>query len=264
MKLPPSAIERVNTRVNILGVGASPITMADAVEIIEYWSENRIKNYVCVMPAHSIMDCFEDKDIRGIFNTSGMATPDGMAIVWLLKLRGYQYVERVYGPDLMLAVLNKTQSSKKRHFLLGGTCEVQVKLQEKIHTLFPRAIISGGYSPAFGSLTQAENEKIIQKINKASADFLWVGLGSPKQEKWMAENLHKVNTPVLIGVGAAFDFISGNKPQAPHWIQRSGLEWLFRLISEPARLWKRYIHYPKFVILVLLQLIGLKEFPIEE
>lgn len=264
MKQPLSAIDRAKIRVNILGVGASPITMADAIMIIEHWIQNRTKNYICVMPAHSVMDCLEDKAVRRVFNNSGMTTPDGMAIVWLLKLHGYHFVERVYGPDLMVAMLKETQSTRRRHFLLGGTEEVQVKLQEKIHSLFPNSLISGNYSPTFGPITQLENEKIIQEVNKANADILWVGLGSPKQEKWMAENLHKVNAPVLIGVGAAFDFISGNKPQAPLWIQRSGLEWLFRLISEPARLWKRYIRYPKFVILVLLQLIGLKKFPIEE
>lgn len=258
------ALIRLNTRVNILGVGANPIRMDDALFQIGHWIKNKQKHYVCVMPAHAVMDCFESNEIRSVFNKSGMVTPDGMAIVWLLKLHGYRDVERVYGPDLMLAALDASQEKGWKHFLFGGTEEVLRRLAQTVNTKFPKAVLCGHYSPPFGSISPDEEQRIIQSINQANADILWVGLGSPKQEKWMAENIKAINASVLIGVGAAFDFISGEKSQAPRWMQKSGLEWLFRLFSEPGRLWKRYIRYPKFAILAILQLMKIKNFPLEE
>ena len=249
------------SRGNILGVNVSAINMDQALKIIDDWIERREQNYVCVTPAHGVMDCQYQPELREIFNKSGLTTPDGMAIVWLLKLRGFHHVSRVYGPDLMLAVCNHSPAMGYRHFLYGGNPNVPEALAFNLQSRFPGLNIVGTYSPPFHPLTIEEDSKIVEMINYAQPDVVWVGLSTPKQELWMAEHSGKINAPVMIGVGAAFDFLSGNKKQAPRWIQRNGLEWLYRLYTEPARLWRRYIQYPVFVILVLAQLMGLKKYP---
>jgi N-acetylglucosaminyldiphosphoundecaprenol N-acetyl-beta-D-mannosaminyltransferase len=248
------------SRYNILGVLVSAINMRIAVDAVRGWIERGEKNYVCVSPAHSIMDAYQDGSFRVILNRSGLTTPDGMAIVWLLKIAGYRDVSRVYGPDLMQAVSEESLKHGWTHFLYGGAPGVAERLSEALKTQFPGLKISGTYCPPFRPLTSEEDQEIVATINSASPDIVWVGIGSPKQERWMVEHLGRVKAPVLIGVGAAFDYLSGAKKQAPRWIQGSGLEWLFRFASEPRRLWKRYIEYPYFVLLVIAQLTGLKKF----
>ncbi len=255
-----SAAETFASRENILGVLISAIDMPQALSTIESWITTRDPHYVTVSPAHAVMDASRDPELRRIFNTSGMTTPDGMSIVWLLKLRGYHHVERVYGPDLMLETCQFGISRQWRHFFYGGEPAVAETLAEKLGSQFPGLQVAGTYTPPFRPLTLEEDEEIIKYINNAEADIIWVGLGSPKQEYWMAEHLGKINAPVMIGVGAAFDFLAGTKPQAPRWIQRSGLEWLFRFVNEPRRLWPRYRQYPRFFLLAVAQLIGLMKF----
>jgi N-acetylglucosaminyldiphosphoundecaprenol N-acetyl-beta-D-mannosaminyltransferase len=152
----------------------------------------------------------------------------------------------------------------RRHYLYGGDAETQRRMEELLRARFPGAVIAGRDAPPFRELTLDEDEQAVRAINQARPDVLWVGLGSPKQERWMASHLGRVEAPVMIGVGAAFDFLSGRKPQAPLWIQRNGLEWLFRLVTEPRRLWPRYRKYPLFVVLALAQLVGLAHFPMDE
>jgi N-acetylglucosaminyldiphosphoundecaprenol N-acetyl-beta-D-mannosaminyltransferase len=170
----------------------------------------------------------------------------------------------VYGPDLLLEACRFGLSLGWRHFFYGGEAGVAAALAAKLAGQYPGLRIAGIYSPPFRPLTEVEDQEVLRLINDSGADIVWVGLGSPKQEYWMAEHLGKLHAPVMIGVGAAFDFLSGQKPQAPRWIQRSGLEWLFRLATEPRRLWPRYRQYPKFVLLALGQLLGLEHYPIEE
>lgn len=248
-------------RANILGVLISPISMRQALETIASWIENRDPHYVTVTPAHAVMDAYEDSELRRIFNASGMTTPDGMAIVLLLKLRGYRRVSRVYGPDLMLETCRAGLETGYRHFLYGGAEGVADALAGKLCTRFAGLAVVGTYAPPFRDLTEAEDRSIVNRINSARPDIVWVGLSTPKQERWMAAHLGRIEAPVMIGVGAAFDFLSGTKPQAPRWMQRSGLEWLFRLATEPRRLWPRYRQYPQFVFLAAAQLLGLKRFP---
>jgi len=240
----------------ILGVGVNPVNMQVAVNGISIWISNNSKNYVCVTPAHSIMDAQNDPEFNQILNHSGMTTPDGMAVVWLLKLHGFKYVSRVYGPDLMLAVCEESIKHGWGHFFYGGAPGVAEKLIGNLQTRFPGLKVSGVYSPPYRTLTLEEDRQITESINMAHPDIVWVGISSPKQEKWMADHIDRLNAPVLIGVGAAFDFLSGNKRQAPRWIQRSGLEWLFRFTQEPTRLWRRYIQYPRFILLNICQLLG--------
>ena len=247
-------------RSNILGVGINAISISDLVESTHRWIENKTCTYVCVVPAHSIMACWQDPGLRLIFNQSGLSTPDGMSVVWILKLMGHKEVGRVYGPDIMLALCEYGLEKKYSHFLFGGEPGVADALASQLADKFDDLQITGTHSPPFRKLTNEEDQAEIDKINSANPEIVWVGLSSPKQERWMAEHLGKIDAPVMIGVGAAFDFLSGSKPQAPRWMQRFGLEWLFRFLTEPRRLWPRYRKYPLFVWLVLLQMLGIRKY----
>ncbi len=251
-------------RVNILGVGISAINMGQTLAAFDEWIRNKSQRYVCVTPAHAVMDCYRDPALRRIFNASGLTTPDGMAIVWLLRLRGQQGVSRVYGPDLMLNICGLSVEKGWRHFLYGGEPGVAECLKSKLEAEYQGIQIAGIYSPPFRRLTEEEESELIHSINSARADIVWVGISSPKQERWMSEHLGIVGASVMVGVGAAFDFLSGRKPQAPRWAQRLGLEWAFRLFTEPKRLWPRYSQYPLFVLLVLAQFLGLRRYSLAE
>ena len=252
------------TRANILGVGISPIDMEAALNAIAGKIESNQKDFICVVPAHTVMDCLADLALCRIVNSSGIATPDGMSIVWLLRLKGYARVHRVYGPDLLLAACERGLVHSWRHYFYGGAAGVAQSLVEKLSVRLPGLQVAGMYTPPFRQHTEEEDRQVVWEINDAAADIVWVALGSPKQEYWMSEHLGKIQAPVMIGVGAAFDYISGRKRQAPDWIQRSGFEWFYRWLSEPRRLWPRYRQYPKFVLLALAQLAGVRKFPLEK
>lgn len=248
------------TKKSILGVGVSQVNMQSAIRQIEQWVRSRQPVYVTVTPAHAIMDCYRKPELRAIFNASGMTTPDGMGVVWILRLMGCRTVQRVYGPDLMLAACERSLQTGWRHYFYGGSPEVLDKLRARLSERYPGLVIAGAYAPPFRELNDQEDREVIERINAANADIVWVGIGSPRQEIWMNKHLGRLNAPVQIGVGAAFDFHSGRKKQAPRWIQRSGFEWLFRLLTEPGRLWKRYIQYPIFILLVIGQLLGIQKY----
>jgi N-acetylglucosaminyldiphosphoundecaprenol N-acetyl-beta-D-mannosaminyltransferase len=244
-------------RVNILNVGVSALNITQALDIIGGWIGKRQPNYVCVTGVHGVMESQRDENLRHIHNSAGLVTPDGMPLVWLSRLRGRSDVARVYGPDLMLALCERSISKGYRHFLYGGTEDALEQLVGNLERRFPGLQIVGKYSPPFRPLTDEEDDQIVQMINEASPDIVWVGLSTPKQERWMAAHMRRLTTPVLLGVGAAFDFHAGLKKQAPRWMQRSGLEWLFRLATEPRRLGPRYlVNNPLFVLLVLRQMLG--------
>ncbi len=228
-------------RLNLLGVKVSEVTIPLAVDIIDGWIRSHRKVYVCVAPVSTLVDCQKNDDYKNIVNRAGMVTPDGMPVVWLGKASGSRVIERTYGPDLMLALTQAGQTKKYRHFFYGGQPETMDLLGKKLKAKFPDVNIVGKYSPVFVPYAQQESREIIDLINKIKPDILWVGLGSPKQDFWMSLHRSLLEVPVMIGVGAAFDFISGVKPQAPLWMQKSSLEWVFRLLSEPRRLWKRYL-----------------------
>jgi len=261
-ELPP-AETRQHVRGNILGIGVSAINMTDALVTIDGWVKRREPNYVVVTPAHAVMNGYRDPELRGIFNASGLTTPDGMAIVWALRLQGHRRVSRVYGPDLMQEVCRQGVDQGYRHFLYGGEPGVAEQLADRLTGQFPRLRIAGTYGPPFGELAPEEDRVTVERINASQPDIVWVGLGSPRQEFWMAAHLERISAPVMIGVGAAFDFLSGRKPQAPRWMQRSGLEWLFRLATEPRRLWPRYRQYPWFVVLLAAQAMKLIHVPLD-
>jgi N-acetylglucosaminyldiphosphoundecaprenol N-acetyl-beta-D-mannosaminyltransferase len=250
-------------RVNVLGVGISPLTRAQALETIEDWIARGERQYVCVSGIHGVMESQRDERLRAIHNAAGMVTPDGMPLVWLSRMRGFKFVERVYGPDLLLACCQRSVSTGYRHFFYGGATGVPERLIERLQSRFPGLQIVGCYSPPFRALSADEDAEVIRRINAARPDLVWVGLSTPKQERWMSEHRDRLTAPVLVGVGAAFDFHAGLKRQAPRWMQHSGLEWLFRLLSEPRRLWRRYLrNNPLFVWHVVLQSLRLKQYPI--
>lgn len=238
--------------------------MCAAVDTIGRWIEDRARRYVCVTGVHGIIESQRNDDVRRIHNEAGLVTPDGMPLVWLLRASGYRDADRVYGPDLMLAVFRDSKISECRHFLYGASPETLGELEGNLRERFPRARIVGAYSPPFRPLTDEEDREIIQTINGSRADIVWVGLSTPKQERWMADHRGPLEAPVLIGVGAAFDYHAGRVRQAPRFVQRSGLEWVFRLAMEPRRLWRRYLtNNPRFVWLLAAQKLGLRKFPMD-
>jgi N-acetylglucosaminyldiphosphoundecaprenol N-acetyl-beta-D-mannosaminyltransferase len=250
-------------RVNVLGVGISLINMPLALERLAAWIDGRDRQYVNVCTVHTVMECRRDATLRRIVNAAGMTTPDGMPLVWLSRLGGHRYVSRVYGPDLMLAELAASNRTGHRHFFYGGRDEVATRLAVVMREKFPGIRIVGTFSPPLGTAAELCTPEAAALINAAEPDVVWVGVSSPKQEFWMACMRPLLEAPVLIGVGAAFDFHTGTVRQAPRWMQRSGLEWAFRLSQEPRRLWRRYlIDNPWFLFELARQKLGLKRYPL--
>lgn len=237
-------------RTDILGVGVSSIDLADAVATIERWIGERSRNYVCVTGVHGVMESRRDQRLRRIHNEAGMVAPDGMPLVWLSRLFGKRRTTRVYGPDLMRKMTAVSRLRGYRQFYYGGADGVADELRRALVASHPGLEVAGAFSPPFRDLTPEEDQAVVEAINATRPDIVWVGLSTPKQEFWMASHLGRIEAPAMVGVGAAFDFLAGTKRQAPLWMQRNGLEWLFRLCSEPRRLWRRYAYIvPGFAIL---------------
>lgn len=250
--------------INVLGVRVSAVNMTSAIGCIFDAVANRRKGYICIRDVHGVVRCQNSEELQRAHNRAFLVTPDGMPLVWALKAAGHKTADRVYGPDLMLALVDKGRERGLRHFLYGTTPDVLEKLRTRLVAAFPGAEIVGTYSPPFRALSEAETEEVAATINATRADIVWVGLSTPKQELWMSEMRPALDASMLIGVGAAFDFHAGVKKQAPRFIQRSGFEWLFRLASEPRRLFARYaVVVPTFLALVALQVAGLRSFPME-
>jgi N-acetylglucosaminyldiphosphoundecaprenol N-acetyl-beta-D-mannosaminyltransferase len=245
-------------RYNVLGVGVSALAFSQACDLIVGACGERNLGYICLCTANGLDEASRDVEYRRIFNGSWLTTPDGMPVVWL----GPPGVERVYGPDLMLAVCDKGRAKNIRHYFYGGHPGVAAKLGERLSARFPGLIVAGSYTPPFRDLDEGELRALRSEIARVRPDIIWVGVGTPKQERFMAGPGSTLDTCLLIGVGAAFDFHSGRIPQAPRWMQRSGLEWFFRLCMEPQRLTKRYlVRNTKFVIRVAAQKLGLRKYP---
>ena len=205
--------------------------------------------YICVAATHTVVACEDDPELAAAVRGASLVVPDGQPVVWAMNAFGCRLRDRVYGPDLMARHLERSVETGVIHFLYG--CPTDALMQQLVGRLrarFPGVPIIGSYSPPYRELTEEELDGIAERINAAGPDVVWVGVGVPKQEKWMAAMRDRLDAPVLIGVGAAFDFHGGRVRQAPGWVQRAGLEWLFRLIQEPRRLWRRYLTYnPRFV-----------------
>jgi N-acetylglucosaminyldiphosphoundecaprenol N-acetyl-beta-D-mannosaminyltransferase len=250
---PPRAVASEST--NVLEIQVSAIDMPAAVRTIEGWIEHDTPSYVCICTVHTVMECQRDPALRDAVNAAGLRTPDGMPLVWLSHRAGHRNVSRVYGPDLMLELARRSSETGHRHFFYGGAPGVADALARRLEDRFPGLNVAGTDCPPMLSVGALESEETIRKINDSGADIVWVGLGTPKQDWWVANHRPLLTAPVLIAVGAAFDFHTGRVRQAPAWMQDRGLEWLFRLGQDPKRLWRRYtVDNGEFVLKLGLRL----------
>jgi N-acetylglucosaminyldiphosphoundecaprenol N-acetyl-beta-D-mannosaminyltransferase len=250
-------------RINVLGVGVSAINMNGALTRIAAALTKKDKGYVCVTGVHGVSEAQRDSAFRSILNGAFLNTPDGMPLVWVGRLKGQRHMDRVYGPDLMLAVMELSERTGWRHFFYGGANGTADQLKSKLEARFPKLQIVGSYEPPFRPLNAEEQTGLKERVCSAKPDVIWVGLSPPKQERFMAEYLDKLDVTLMFGVGAAFDFHAGSVQQAPRWMQRSGLEWAYRLYREPRRLWKRYFkNNPLFIARIFCQFLGLKKYPL--
>lgn len=258
-----SKITRVNTVTetafpNILGCRVDATSYEQATAQILQWARDGESRYVCVANVHMVMETQDDPSFKVLVNQADLVTPDGMPLVWMLRRMGYPHQERVYGPELTLRLVEAAAQQGIPVGFYGSTAEVLKRLIITLQECYPALWVAYAFSPPFRPLTPEEDADIVAEINASGARLLFIGLGCPKQERWMAGHKGWVRA-VMLGVGAAFDFLAGTKPQAPRWMQRAGLEWLFRLLTEPRRLWRRYlVNNSVFVMLVLAQALGLR------
>lgn len=252
-----------SVRFNVLGTAVSALTLDQARDWMLHARGRSRLGYVCCATAYNVNLARSDSALRTAYNRSFLTTPDGMPLVWLAREKGLP-VTRVYGPDLMLAVCDAGRAIGLTHYFYGGADGVAAQLRDRLVSHLPGLQVVGSYTPPFRELAAGELAALHADVAAKRPDIVWVGLSTPKQEKFMAAHAATLETGLLIGVGAAFDFLSGRVPQAPRWMQRSGLEWLHRLATEPRRLWKRYlVHNPLFVARTFLQLTGLRKYPVE-
>ena len=251
-------------RFNVLGTGVSALSLTGARDLVLTAQGRRHLGYICCATAYNVNLARRDATLRHAYNRSFLTTPDGMPLVWLGRHHGHRTITRVYGPDLMAITCDSGRAVGLRHYFYGGADGVAEQLREKLTSRFAGLQVVGTFTPPFRPLDPAELSRLQADISGCQPDIIWVGLSSPRQEKFMAEHASKLEAGLLIGVGAAFDFLSGRVPQAPRWMQRNGLEWLHRLCTDPRRLWPRYlIHNPMFVIRTLAQSLGLKRYPLD-
>jgi N-acetylglucosaminyldiphosphoundecaprenol N-acetyl-beta-D-mannosaminyltransferase len=244
----------------ILGMRVDPTSYEEATEKVLAWAAAGESRYVCVANVHMVMEAHDDPSFRALVNAADLVTPDGMPLVWMLRKLGYPHQKRVYGSELTSRVCAEAARRGVPVGFYGGHPEALEALVRNLSARFPGLRVVYAYSPPFRPLTPEEDERVTEEINASGARILFVGLGCPKQEWWMAEHKGRVRA-VMLGVGAAFDFHAGRVRQAPVWMQRAGLEWLFRLVQEPRRLWRRYLkHNPRFLLLAFLQLTGMRRF----
>ena len=244
-------------RFNVLGVRVSALSLDHAARLILSTRGSLQRGYVCLATANGVIESGHDPAVMAAFNQSWLTTPDGMPMVWLGKHHGHRGITRVYGPDLMYAVCSAGRALGLKHFLYGGNEGVAQELRDKLKNYFPGIEIVGTFTPPFRELNADEFRQLQGEVARGRPDVIWVGLSSPKQELFMAKTWQQLDAATMIGVGAAFDFLTGRVKQAPRWMQRSGLEWLYRLGTEPRRLWKRYLVYnPIFAARVAAQLLG--------
>jgi N-acetylglucosaminyldiphosphoundecaprenol N-acetyl-beta-D-mannosaminyltransferase len=248
--------------VNILGVDVLAVSLSQAVKLLDACVGERTPTQVHLFTVHSLIESCKDPHLRRLVNMKRTSFPDGMPLVWLCRFHGHRGVSRVYGPDLMLALCDHSVAGGYRHFFYGGAPGVAERLAATLKERYPGLQVAGTHAPPFRPVGAMEERSVIEAINAIDPDIIWVGLGTPKQDHWLAQHRPLLTAPVLVAVGAAFDMLSGSIPQAPRWMQRSGLEWLFRLCQEPRRLAHRYLVYnPLFLMHVFLQLTGLRQYP---
>ena len=254
--------EFVHEYANVLGVNVSAIDLNRAVEIADRWIGAGDCGYICVTGVHGVMEAQSDAEFRHILNHACINTPDGMPMSWVGRLQGFGQMDRVFGPDFMLEMCRLSVERNYRHFLYGGQPGVAELLKDALQKKFPGLQVVGTYTPPFRDLTAEEEAEIVAQMQESKPHILWVGLSTPKQERFMARYVDRLQVPLLVGVGAAFDYHTGRIQDSSDWIKRAGLQWLHRLLQDPRRLWKRYLrNNPAFVWGVILQTLKLRQYP---
>ncbi len=252
-------------RANVLGVGIHAVDMTEAVRRSEWLLADGGKGYVCVTGVHGVMESRRDHGLRAILNRAYLCVPDGMPTVWVGRLQGYGKMQRVYGPDYMMAMCERSLRRGYRHFLYGGAPGVAEKLKARLQARMPGLHVVGTYTPPFGPLDLEQENELIRVVAQQKPDIFWVGVSTPKQERFMSEYLARLDVKLMVGVGAAFDLHAGLRPDAPTWMKQCGLQWLHRLHQEPRRLGPRYLkHNPRFVWEICWQLAGGKRLELGE
>ena len=245
----------------VLGLRVDALSPSEVVAVVERWIAGRRREYICLANVHAVMERLRDPELFPVYRDAGLCLPDGVPLVWLGRLGGAP-AQRVYGPDLTLLLAARARELGWRVFFYGGAEGVADALARSLEARFPGLCIAGTESPPYRPLTLDEDVDAVRRINASGADIVFVGLGCPRQERWSAEHRSRLDAPVLLGVGAAFDFHTGRVRQAPRWMMSAGLEWLFRLSQEPRRLWYRYLVYNSlFLFHVLLEKLGLRRYP---
>lgn len=237
----------------VLNVQFDLVDYRAVMENIDRWRRNGQQHYLTLSPPHSVLMCHSDDELSRATDQANMTLPDGVGIILAANLLKYPHRGRVTGPELMLRLCDWGRAKDYGHFFYGGSQGVADMLAKRLAQKFPGLKVAGTYSPPFRKLTHQEDAKIIEDINSAGPDIVWVGLGSPRQEKWMASHVGKITATAMIAVGAAFDFHSGNVKWAPTWLRRLGLEWAYRFAKEPRRMWRRNLDSPLFLLRVIQQ-----------
>lgn len=247
---------------NVLGARVAAVSRDAAAEHICARAVLGEGGYICAAPVHSIMEGFDDPSFRQVLNEAALVVPDGLPVAVALRLQGFRGQPRVAGPDLMLELCRRAAASGIPVGFYGSSDECLALLRERLPAKAPGLVIAYTFSPPFRALSEEEDAAIVDEIQASGTRLLFIGLGCPRQEIWMRDHQHRLSA-VMVGVGAAFDFHAGLLKRAPTWMQRTGLEWFYRLVMEPRRLWWRYLkHNPRFVLNTGLQAIGLRKFPI--
>lgn len=247
---------------DVLGVRVSAIDMCRAIDMADRSIAVQNRAYICVTGVHGVMEAQGDSEFRRILNEAFINTPDGMPMSWVGHLQGHSQMDRVCGPDFMAAMCQLSVERGYRHFLYGGQPGVAELLKDALQARFPGLRVVGTYTPPFRSLSAEEEEEVVSRVRQSRPHILWVGLSTPKQERFMAQYIDRLQVPLLVGVGAAFDYHTGRIRDCAHWIKRAGLQWLHRLLQDPRRLWKRYLrNNPAFVWNIALQMLKLRRYP---
>jgi N-acetylglucosaminyldiphosphoundecaprenol N-acetyl-beta-D-mannosaminyltransferase len=244
----------------VLGIRVDAVHIPDVISRMQTWiAIGQVCHYIAFTGLHGVSEANKDSNFKNIVNSADLVVADGMPLVWLGRLHGHALRRRVYGPELMETFCRET-GSQYRHFFYGGVPGVAESLATSLRERF-HIVVAGTYSPPFRDLTVEEDKVLADWVHEAAPDVLWVGLSTPKQERWMHEHRERLRVPVLLGVGAAFDLNSGRLRQAPEWMREIGLEWLFRFLAEPRRLWKRYlVKIPSAIWSISLEIVHLRKF----
>ena len=249
--------------IRILGNRVHMVENDEVVKILDRWisSERGVCHHVVNTGMHGIMEGRRDANLRAILDAADLFVPDGILAVTVARLKGFRIRKRNVGPDLLWSFATKANEKKYSYFLFGDTDETLKLMTKRLQENFPDLRLAGVLSPPFRPLSSGEDEAIIQTINESKADVVWVGLGMPKQEHWISEHQSRLNVTVAVGVGAAFKLMGGSVSRSPGWLGNAGFEWLWRLIQEPRRVWRRvFLDAPQFIALVLLEITRLKKF----